>query len=371
MINSPARVPFSESYGRWLSLVWLVFLSPPLYGLFQAKHSSAQIIYGLAVIALFVAIFVWVFFGSHSWEHDKFPLIRGANIFGMVFSYIVFFLLYPVISWYGIGMFIYAGSFAGRQRSFTPSIVAMSVSALAAVVCALLGLDWISSVSIPLFTAVATLGNHISYQETVASKALQRSQEEVSRIAKIAERERIARDLHDLLGHTLSVIVLKSELAGRIGETNPEKALKEIREVEKIARDSLQEVRSAVRGYRSRGLEGEIQGVKLACEAAGLKLELFQMPVALEWSAEQALSFVLREAVTNAIRYATARTLWVSIEKIGNNVRLSVWDDGSGKILEGNGIRGMRERAQALGGTLEINPSFKGVTATLPLPVES
>ncbi|NJK45937.1 MAG: sensor histidine kinase, partial [Pleurocapsa sp. SU_196_0] len=217
------------------------------------------------------------------------------------------------------------------------------------------------------FTITAAFGNHVSYREIITANRLRRSQLEVERVARIAERERIARDLHDLLGHTLSVIVLKSELASRLADRDPPRAATEIRDVERIARESLQEVRSAVRGYRSAGLEAEFASVRLACEAAGLKLELYLVPVELEWASEQAFSYVLRESVTNTIRHANARTLWVSLERVGNNAQLSLWDDGSGRITENNGVRGMRERLEALGGTLQINATHKGIIATLPV----
>ncbi len=139
--------------------------------------------------------------------------------------------------------------------------------------------------------------------------------------------------------------MLKSELASRLAEKDPAQTVQEIRDVERIARESLQEVRSAVRGYHSSGLKGELDGVCLACEAANLKLELYRVPLELEWALEQTLAFVLCEAVTNAVRHAGAKRLWVSLERVGEKVRLSIWDDGSGHILEGNGIRGMRAGA--------------------------
>jgi two-component system sensor histidine kinase DesK len=216
---------------------------------------------------------------------------------------------------------------------------------------------------------VATIGNQISYREALSTRALARSQQEVARIAKVAERERIARDLHDLLGHTLSVIVLKSELASRLAEKNPARAAKEIREVERIARESLQEVRSAVRGYRSAGLEAEFANVSLALEAAQVKLEQFIQPVELEWAHEQALAFCLRESVTNVIRHARAKRCWINLEQRSDSVLLEIWDDGGGKIKFGNGVRGMRERTEALGGTLETTTSagYAGISLKIPL----
>jgi two-component system, NarL family, sensor histidine kinase DesK len=353
---------------RWYPLIWLVFVGYPLAALFAEPRALLEYLYGALLLLGFVAVFIWGFMSTR-WVNTENPgAYRHQSLIGMGVSYAIMLLLVPVIGWNGIGMLIYAGSFAGVQRSALPAVASVLVSFLFSGVLVLLGeLPLVVAASMTFFTIVAAIGNHVGYREALASLHLRRSRDEVARVAKIAERERIARDLHDLLGHTLSVIVLKSELASRLAERDPARAITEIRDVERIARDSLQQVRSAVRGYRSAGLESELASVRLACEAAGLKLELYLEPLELEWAAEQTLSFVLREAVTNAIRHANAKTLWVSLEHAGSDVRLSVWDDGSGRITDGNGVQGMKERVAAANGTLEVHTEHKGVTATLPL----
>lgn len=120
-----------------------------------------------------------------------------------------------------------------------------------------------------LFTLVAAYGNHASYRRRVADAQLAAAHAEQERLAAEAERERIARDLHDLLGHTLSVIVLKSELAGKLAGRDPARAAEEIREVERISREALGEVRAAVSGYRGSGLSAELARAKVALDAAG------------------------------------------------------------------------------------------------------
>ena len=362
-----SSLPRRRPWG-WFSLVWLMWLIFPVLALFEQNRTPLEYVYGLGVLGAFVGVFVWAFLGRRWMDGSEERPFRIPSLIGMATSYLSMGLLIPLIGWNGIGMVIYAGSFAGVQRSLWPLGVAVAVSGILLLVLGLKGeIQWLT-VGLMLFsTIVAALANRLTYREAIISRSLERSQEEVARVAKIAERERIARDLHDLLGHTLSVIVLKSELASRLAEKDPARAAREIRDVERIARESLQEVRSAVRGYRSSGLEGELEGVRLACEAANLKLELYRVPLELEWALEQTLAFVLREAVTNAIRHAGATKLWVSLERTGRGVRLSVWDDGSGRILEGNGIRGMRERVQALGGSLELDARGKGVTALVGL----
>ncbi len=186
------------------------------------------------------------------------------------------------------------------------------------------------------------------------NEKLRMTQQEVERLAQTAERERIARDLHDLLGHTLSVITLKSELAAKLLARDPARAEAEIREVERISREALKEVRSAVAGYRSEGMAAEMARASLALEAAGVKLEYFAVPVELPPVEETILSLALREAVTNVIRHARARTCRIALEQTEEETRLEVRDDGRGAgSAAGVGLSAMRERVEGLGGRLE------------------
>jgi two-component system, NarL family, sensor histidine kinase DesK len=357
--------------GRWFQLIWLVFLFFPIQALFEEPRAWFSYVFGILLLLGFVGVFVWAFW-LEPWVKDPQhpPQFRVPSLIGMGVSYLVMALMWPMIGGSGIGFLIYAGSFAGAQRSAWPA--ALTVAICIAVCLALMvaqNMNWLTAVLFVILTIVAAFSNHIAYQETLSARALQRSQEEVARIAKVAERERIARDLHDLLGHTLSVIVLKSELASRLADKDPARAAQEIRDVERIARESLHEVRNAVRGYRSAGLEAEFSNIALACEAAKIKLELYAVPIELEWAQESALGFALREAITNVIRHSHAKRCWVSLEKYDHLITLEVWDDAQGEIFEGNGVRGIRERAEALGGSLntKVLSGSRGLTFSLPM----
>ena len=122
-----------------------------------------------------------------------------------------------------------------------------------------------------VFTIVTGAANIFDAERERVQRRLRRADEEIERLAALAERERIARDLHDLLGHTLSVIVVKSELAARLAEREPARAGDEMRDVERIGRDALAEVRAAVVGYRAQGLRGELDGARRALAAAGVE----------------------------------------------------------------------------------------------------
>jgi two-component system, NarL family, sensor histidine kinase DesK len=358
------------SWARWIPASWLIFTVLPVYVLWSQTRPWYEYLLGSLALAGFIWVFIWVFFIVPWANSDKPGQLRPASLIGMAVCYGVLGLLWPIIGGDGIGMLIYAGAFAGTQQNVIPVVFATVVSAFVLSFAALTGeINWFTGVLMVFFTATAGLSNFIAYRESLVTRALRRSQDEVARIAKIAERERIARDLHDLLGHTLSVIVLKSELASKLAEKNPQRALKEIRDIEQIARQSLQEVRSAVGGYRSVGLAGELNNSKLALEAAEIKLEHLIVRLELEWSQEQALAFCLRESITNVIRHSKAKNCWVSLEQRQREVLLEVWDDGGGTIHDGNGLRGMRERASAQGGTLATTTSsgYTGISLRLPL----
>jgi len=203
-----------------------------------------------------------------------------------------------------------------------------------------------------------------------ANARLAMAQDEIERLAAIAERERIARDLHDLLGHTLSTITLKSELAHRLALADPERAAAEMREVERISRGALSEVRSAVTGYRARGLQGELANAKLALEAGEVAFDYFAEPLDLPPERESVLALALREAVTNVLRHAGAEHCTVRLRKLGDHAELTVEDDGvGGAAVADGGLAGMRARLQALGGTLQVTDD-RGTRLRVALPLE-
>jgi two-component system, NarL family, sensor histidine kinase DesK len=221
-----------------------------------------------------------------------------------------------------------------------------------------------------IFPMLIGAGNTFFAERNRMNRKLSKANEEIENLAKVAERERIARDLHDVLGHTLSVITLKSELAGKLIDRDPERASKEIGEVENISRQALADVRDAIRGYRSKGLVAELAQAKATLETAGVAVQCdaattLQLPV----MQESVLSLAVREGVTNVVRHANAHNCRLRIEQQNGMCRLEIADDGQGFVsVEGNGLRGMRERVEMLGGTLDRrNRSGTTLTITLPL----
>lgn len=235
---------------------------------------------------------------------------------------------------------------------------------------------------ITLIVSVAVFfGNHHFVESNRKRAELKLSHDEVRRLAALAERERIGRDLHDLLGHTLSLVALKSELAGKLllrGDSPQarEAAHREIVEVSRVARDALAQVRSAVTGIRATGLAAELVSAKLLLDSDGIALvsdidPRSSDPRVLPAKVETALAMTLREAVTNLQRHAQARVARIAIEMVDGEAVLRIVDDGrGGEIAPGNGLDGMRQRIEALGGRLRID-SRKGegtrIEAHVPL----
>ncbi|MFC4932102.1 sensor histidine kinase [Massilia sp. GCM10023247] len=203
-------------------------------------------------------------------------------------------------------------------------------------------------------------------------QALLRKQEEVEHMATIAERERISRDLHDLLGHSLSLIALKAELARKLVHRDSEACAREIGDIEASARQALAEVRAAVSGYRESGLAHALAGARASLAAAGVELVEQVDRIDVAPATEHVLALALREAVTNVVRHAGARRCRLSLGREDNSVVLRVADDGErlrGGVAPrpGNGLAGMQERAAALGGKLALRAEA-GLSLELRVP---
>lgn len=221
------------------------------------------------------------------------------------------------------------------------------------------GFPWQALAWIPVVTLIIGIIVNVERANQNKDAALKLSHDEVRRLAATAERERIGRDLHDLLGHTLSLITLKLELGRKLSDRDPAASRREFEEAERVARHALAEVRSAVTGIRSTDLAAELASARLLLESSSVHME-YETPPGLPPEIERGLSLVLREAVTNIARHAYASHVRIAFACEGETVQLRIADDGRGGIVaDGNGLSGMRERVSALGGTLSIE-SAKG-----------
>ena len=193
----------------------------------------------------------------------------------------------------------------------------------------------------------------------------------IERLATLGERERIARDLHDLLGHTLTGIVVRAQLIRKVAASDPARAAAEATDVEQLARDALTEVRAAVGGWRHHALDTEIDIARDVLTAAGVELFVHtDTKVSMSPAVEAAVALAVREAVTNVVRHAEARVCRIGIIEAGDDVRLTVADDGRGTgAPDGAGLSGMRERITALGGQVDRRMDG-GTTLSIRVPAQ-
>jgi two-component system sensor histidine kinase DesK len=205
------------------------------------------------------------------------------------------------------------------------------------------------------------------------NRELERTRGELARLAVADERLRFARDLHDLLGHSLSVIALKSELAGRLVESDPARAARELADVQAVTREALTEVREAVHGYRRLELGEAIDGARVALAAAGIELRLADAHPALPSDVDTVLAWAVREGTTNVIRHSGARSCAIRIHAENGTAAVEIEDDGrtaAATTENGSGLLGLRERAQRLRGTVEAGARPGGgfrLALTVPL----
>lgn len=223
---------------------------------------------------------------------------------------------------------------------------------------------------LPVVSVIVGIIVHVERSNQERDLELKLSHEEVRRLAATAERERIGRDLHDLLGHTLSLITLKLELSRKLFERDPDTARRELEEAEGIARHALAEVRSAVTGIRAVDLAAELASARVLLESSNVHLD-YAPPPAMPPATERALALVLREAVTNISRHAQAASARIAFTCRGDLLEVLIADDGRGGVTaDGNGLAGMRERMAKLGGSLLIDsPRGQGTRLRLRLPM--
>jgi two-component system sensor histidine kinase DesK len=349
-------------HGRLYDFIWLIysafFVLQPI-----AQHSRIAWAEFTVFYALFLTLYASLVFARI--KRVQYLLLIAMGLLGAI---------YIPLNGGAVGVFIYVAAFVPFVAESILVCVATFVAAAAIMVVEggyfLHYSPW--SWGICAFFAVAVgAANLLAAQRMRANKKLNLAHEQILHLAKLAERERIARDLHDVLGHTLSVVVLKSELAGKVMDRDPERARKEIGEVEHIARQALGEVREAIRGYRSEGLAAEIARAKKTLDAAGVTLEYGEKPPQLAPAEETVLSLIVREAVTNIVRHAQASHCRLEFAANGFGTALTVEDDGRGGIREeGNGLRGMRERVESIGGKLQID-SEQGTRLRIEIPPQA
>jgi two-component system sensor histidine kinase DesK len=350
--------PNDDDKHRWAPLIWLPFMiwffvDP------ASRHTSllgwvANTFFGLVFILLYLQAF------SH---RDPYRLV-------CVLAMTIMAIILIPLNGGAIAFLVYAAAVGG----FDPDL--RKVSVLIALQVAVLALNayrlqlplgaWGSML---LLITIVGFGNHYWALNHCASEKLRLANDEIEHLAKVAERERIARDLHDLLGHTLSLITLKAELARKLVDRDPQRAEQEMQDIEQTSRAALADVREAISGYRGQGFAAELVRARQTLETAGISVDCDASAIPLSPAQESVLALALREAVTNVVRHAQAQRCIVRLARDQQTCTLEIADNGRGADApEGNGLRGMRERLEAIGGSLQRRTSA-GTQLVIHLPL--
>ncbi len=360
--------------GRIAGLAWLFFLAYPLSDLLGGHYSTTKVVIGLLGTILFVATYVYGFFHTFFDVNETF---EGWSVVVLLGAITTALTLGINSSWLSAMIFVVtAAGCTFPERTAFRVVAVISASTIA--IGLGIGAPIISITSI-VFEFVLVGMALIFLRRLIQTNAQLRSaREENARLAVADERLRFARDLHDLLGHSLSLIALKSELAGRLVEVDPTRAQDEINDIEQVTRAALREVRDAVSGYRQPALDAELSGAKAALDAAGIDCQVNKTVCQLPSTVEATLGWAVREGVTNVIRHSDAERCDIHIEREGDDVVLTISDDGKGPqqaetvrgARSGTGLPGLRERFTIENGSLDAAPMADGgfrLVATMPM----
>jgi two-component system sensor histidine kinase DesK len=356
-----------DPQSRWWRLgwvaPWLLFQAFPVADLVRTPRPWPVIAVAAVGLVVFTIAYLRIFirmFGGCGGARTEFLVVAVVGIGLAVW-------LGP--AWAGLMIYLSAAAAGTLPERWVWPAVLGAAGVCAAVIAGqgLLGDMFILPVMCAL-TAFALRGTR--YLVSVNAE-LVAAREELARSAVAEERMRFARDLHDLLGHSLSLIALKSELAGRLAERDPARARQEMADVEDTARRALAEVRDAVSGYRQVSLAQALAEARSALSAAGIGLRAPAPGAPLPGAVDAVLGWVVREATTNVLRHSGAGAVAVDLVTDGEDVVLTVADDGRGTgAPAGAGLSGLAERVEAVGGRLDTGRhAGRGFVLTATVPV--
>ena len=358
-------------------LVWILFIVVPVVDAIANKGSAQEHVLAISGAVVFSAAYVVLVI---TWIDEK-NYRRSLGLAGVMLALACALTIADRPTW-GY-LFTYCAACIGLVVGSDLGLPAVILCAAAAFVAVVVGGGGGGSGAGFAASAVG-IGLLLVLMRDLRMRNMELSEAraELALTAVTAERERFARDLHDLLGHSLSVIAIKAELAGRLLTLDPERAASEVAEVESVARESLREVRQAVSGYRQPTLEKELEGARVALTAAGIAAEFERAPVTLDPEVEAVLAWAVREGATNVIRHSGARHCQVRVQAGLGDARVEVVDDGEGPACQrdgagedgafiGHGIIGLTERAERLRGHIEAGgvPDGTGFRLAVSIPV--
>ena len=343
-----------ERFGNYAALGWLFLLWPPLDAYLRGKVPGLQGAVLAVALIIYTLIYAWYCLAGHRLRHRVIPVATVASL--TVLAVVLDHLSGEAANNNFLIALLVAGFALPKRRALIAFFLVAAIMIVEGVLLAKLTAgQFILQLVLTLPSVVLFGGGAMGLRYLLASLAeLRAARAEVAQHATDRERSRIARDLHDLLGHSLSLITLKGELATRL---LPEGApgVDEVRDMVGLSREALQQVRVAVSGYRQPTLATELMAARVALRAAGMDLEVQQDVGALDRETEAVLGWVIREGCTNVIRHSGAKHCRIHLTRNPGELKIEVANDGwrVPQVPAGNGLRGLEERLSALGGTLD------------------
>ncbi|GAA2814774.1 sensor histidine kinase [Kribbella solani] len=355
------RVGMVAGPGRWAWLaagIWLFYLSQPLQSVAEKRSGVVQVV-GFLTIILFAASYL-AFFGVLRRSAQAGTLPRWQRFGYLALMLVLCLLMIPTAGQTGLTGLVYISAVGMMLLEMPASIIFVLALLAGAEISMRVVPGWTDdgSYGFAIFLgALAVFGMRRAIQRSIELNA---ARQDMAELAVQEERNRFARDLHDILGHSLTVITVKAELAGKLIEANPGRAAAEVADVESLARAALADVRAAVAGYRELSLAGELVSARAALQAAAIKADLPTTVDEVPEENRELFAWVVREGVTNVVRHSGAKRCTIRIAA----AQIEVLDDGLGPTpgggASGHGLIGLRERADAADASLQVGQNAGG-----------
>ena len=346
-------------------VAWLLFLVPVVSDALNSTRSSLARGLTLLDLTAFAAVYLFAV-PLVAARPARDPIRYVMPVLGLALG----LLTLPVTGQEGLGTLVYVCVLGVGLLPLRTAVAFAGATAVLAVGIDVAVTSWSHDLTGLLFSMLLATSASAAFVRLLRRNLeLAAAREGLAELAVEQERARFARDLHDLLGHSLTVITVKSELAGRLMTRDPARAATEVADIERLAREALADVRATVAGYREVTLAAEVSAARAALDAAGIHAEL---PGALDevpGERRELFGWVVREGITNVVRHSCAERVRVSVSR----TTVEVVDDGTGcathaerghvvegQVVEGHGLAGLRERLAAVGGRLEAAPLVGG-----------
>ncbi|PEZ04271.1 sensor histidine kinase [Bacillus sp. AFS018417] len=356
---------FFPKHMGFFPYIWLVYLLFPLY--YLMGQSGWKLILGGGMLILFVIAYRQLYFVKKTF------VIWACIQFVITFLFSAFYEPYM----------IYFGFYTANAMGFTPTkkqfrllfflLIVMIGSFMLLHMNELTKASFITAIPMFILMILTPFGMRNFNQKKILKTQLSEANEQIRDLVKREERQRIARDLHDTLGHTLSLITLKSQLVEKLIVKNPERACLEAKEITQTSRNALKQLRELISDMRMITVEEELEQVRVILQAANISLEVKQETSTnvLSPLEQNILGMCLREAVTNVVKHSKATTCVVALLETQGKLILQVKDNGIGlqKNHDGNGILGMKERLALIDGVLELDAIHDGTMLTIHVPI--